>query len=218
MAMSLQLAAAIAGVAGPIIFISVLTVAGLMRDGYDPVTRFVSDLAIGEAGWLQTANFIAFGALLIVFAAGLRRGLADGPAVRVSVVLLSLSGLGLVLAGLFPTDLAGQPSTAHGEVHFAASLLTFGTLLAAFFLIARVFDKDVQWARYARYSTRMGIIVGALCLAATAATPAATFNNFHAGPLAPWTGLVQRALFLVAFGWIAVIGFRLLRLRSLESP
>ncbi|TMC37094.1 MAG: DUF998 domain-containing protein, partial [Chloroflexi bacterium] len=116
MAMSLQLAAAIAGVAGPIIFISVLTVAGLMRDGYDPVTRFVSDLAIGEAGWLQTANFIAFGALLIVFAAGLRRGLADGPAVRVSVVLLSLSGLGLVLAGLFPTDLAGQPSTAHGEV------------------------------------------------------------------------------------------------------
>src|SRR5213593_4163286 len=74
MAMSLQLAAAIAGVAGPIIFISVLTVAGLMRDGYDPVTRFVSDLAIGEAGWLQTANFIAFGALLIVFAAGLRRG------------------------------------------------------------------------------------------------------------------------------------------------
>ena len=210
--MSLQFAAALAGVAGPVIFLSVLTLAGLMRDGYDPVTRFASDLAIGEAGWVQTANFIALGSLLIVFAAGLRRGLADGSTLRASVVLLCLSGVGLVLAGLFPTDLAGQPSTSHGAVHFAASLLAFGTLLLAFFLIARAFGQDARWVRYAGYSIRTGIVVGVLCLAATAAAPAATFNNHHAGPLAAWTGLVQRALFLVAFGWIAVIGLKLLRL------
>jgi hypothetical protein len=126
-------------------------------------------------------------------------------------MLLTLAGLGLIIAGVFPTDLVGQPSTAHGTMHFVASLLMFGTLNAAFFVIVVPLRQDERWAGYARYSTITGVIAGGLCLASVAAALPATFNNFQAGPLAAWTGLVQRALFVVAFGWIAMVGFRLLR-------
>jgi hypothetical membrane protein len=208
---SMRVASALAGTLGPIVFLTVLTLAGLVRPGYDPVTSYASDLAVGETSWLQTANFIVFGCLVILFAVGLGRGLAGGRALRVSAMLLALAGLGLIIAGVFPTDLIGQPSTTHGAMHFVASILMFGTLNAAFFVIVVPLRQDERWAGYARYSTITGVIAGGLCLASVAAALPATFNNFQAGPLAAWTGLVQRALFVVAFGWIAMVGFRLLR-------
>jgi len=209
---SMRVASALAGTLGPIVFLSVLTLAGLVRSGYDPVTTYASDLAVGETSWLQTANFIVFGCLVILFAAGLGRGLAGGRALRVSVMLLALSGLGLIIAGVFPTDLIGQPSTGHGAMHFVASILMFGTLDAVFFVIVVPLRQDERWAGYARYSTITGVITGGLCLASVAAALPATFNNYEAGPLAAWTGLVQRALFVVAFSWIAMVGLRLLRI------
>jgi hypothetical membrane protein len=215
--MSMQVASALAGTVGPIVFLTVLTLAGLMRPGYDPVTRYASDLAVGEASWLQTANFIVFGCLVILLAAGLRRGLAGGRALRVSVMLLALTGVGLIIAGVFPTDLYDQPPTAHGAMHFVASLLTFGTLNAVFFVIVVPLRQDERWAGYARYSTITGVIVGGLCLASVAAALPAIFNNYQAGPLAAWTGLVQRALFVVAFSWIAMVGFKLLQVSRTRS-
>jgi len=213
----MQVASALAGTLGPIVFLTVLTLAGLMRPGYDPVARYTSDLAVGETSWLQTANFIVFGCLVILFAAGLRRGLAGGRALRVSVMLLAITGLGLIIAGVFPTDLIGQPSTAHGAMHFVASILMFGTLNAVFFVLVVPLRQDERWAGYARYSTITGVIAGGLCLASVAAALPATFNNYQAGPLAAWTGLVQRVLFVVAFGWIAMVGFRLLRVSRARS-
>jgi hypothetical protein len=132
-------------------------------------------------------------------------------------MLLALTGLGLIIAGVFPTDLIGQPSTAHGAMHFVASILMFGALNAVFFVLVVPLRQDERWAGYARYSTITGVIAGGLCLASVAAALPATFNNYQAGPLAAWTGLVQRALFVVAFGWIAMVGFRLLRLSRTRS-
>jgi hypothetical membrane protein len=213
----MQVTSALAGILGPIVFLVVLTLAGLVRPGYDPVTRYASDLAVGETSWLQTANFIVFGCLVILFAAGLRRGLGGGRALRVSATLLALTGIGLIIAGVFATDLVGQPSTTHGTMHFVASLLMFGTLNAVFFVIVVPLRHDERWAGYAHYSAITGIIAGGLCLASVAAALPATFNNYQAGPLAAWTGLVQRALFVVAFGWIAMVGFRLLRVSRTRS-
>jgi hypothetical protein len=98
-----------------------------------------------------------------------------------------------------------------------ASLLTFGTLLVVFFLIAMPLSRDARWCGYARYSVVTGLVVGGLCVASLAAAPAATFNGFQAGPLAAWTGLVQRALFVVAFSWIAMMGLGLLRLARADG-
>ncbi len=71
---------ALAGIAGPLIFAAVviLTVADydfLRRLGWHPTRRnevvWSSSTALGPYGWLQIANFVIFGLLMLVFAAGL---------------------------------------------------------------------------------------------------------------------------------------------------
>src|SRR5437773_1914924 len=123
--MSTAMLFALAGVIGPIAFMTIMTFAGLIRPGYDPIARAGSDLAVGENGWLQTINFLTFGALVVLFSVGLRRALTGGRAVRAGCALVTLAGVGLILAGVFPTDLQSEPMSAHGLLHWLASLLVF---------------------------------------------------------------------------------------------
>jgi len=56
--------------------IVLVTVAGLVRPGYDPDRNWVSQLSLGPGGWLATANMACCGGWLLVGALGLRRRLA----------------------------------------------------------------------------------------------------------------------------------------------
>lgn len=71
---------AVAGgvVAGPLFLVAGLA-QGFARDGFDFTRNAISQLALGEWGWVQTVSFLLTGALLIVGAAGLRRALRGGP-------------------------------------------------------------------------------------------------------------------------------------------
>lgn len=69
-----------AGVIGPLLFIVVFLFEGATRPGYNAWRMFVSQLATGPGGWVQVANFLVFGSLMLVFALGLRlsiKGRAD---------------------------------------------------------------------------------------------------------------------------------------------
>lgn len=58
----------------------------------------------GALGWIQIANFIVTGAMVIARAIGIQRALKGGPAAAWAPRLLALYGLGLVAAGLFVAD------------------------------------------------------------------------------------------------------------------
>ena len=45
-------------------------VEGANRPGYDPLHHFGSELSLGSSGWMQVANFIGTGLLVLGFAAG----------------------------------------------------------------------------------------------------------------------------------------------------
>ena len=61
------------GVVGPTVFVLVVLIEGAVRPGYDPGRVFVSMLSLGDRGWIQVANFLISGALIIAFGVGLRR-------------------------------------------------------------------------------------------------------------------------------------------------
>jgi hypothetical membrane protein len=61
------------GALGPMIFIVVFLIAGATRSDYSPLRHPISSLSIGELGWVQIADFVVTGSLLVAFAAGLRR-------------------------------------------------------------------------------------------------------------------------------------------------
>ena len=49
--------AAWAGMLAPVLFVTVFTIAGLLRQGYDPLSTYVSELSLGPGGWIQKAEF-----------------------------------------------------------------------------------------------------------------------------------------------------------------
>ncbi|WP_318209873.1 DUF998 domain-containing protein [Streptomyces sp. SJL17-1] len=133
-------------VAGPL-FLGVGIVQGLTRDGFDFGRHAISQLALGETGWIQTVNFLIAGALLIAGAAGLRRVLGAGGVGGVwGPALTAVFGASFWAAAAFPADAgAGFPVGApdatamsgHGSVHMLAGMVGYLALCGAFVVLAR---------------------------------------------------------------------------------
>ncbi len=198
------------GAVGPLLFIVVFLVEGATRPGYSAWRHFVSSLSLGPQGWMQIANFLVCGALVVAFAIGLRQVLSPGVASTWGPILLGIFGLCLMGAGLFVTDpLLGYPPGAlsqgtpslHGALHEFLSLIAFIALPAACFVLARRFASDPAWRGWAMYSVVTVILVIVFFVAADVAA--------NAGPNAP-AGLFQRVSIIIGWGWVALVALRLL--------
>jgi hypothetical protein len=114
-------------------------------------------LALGEFGWLQTANFLVCGGLTLAGAVGLRWTLAGGRAGTWGPWLIALTGLALIVAGVFPADPmngfpagTADPVTWHGTVHSAGPALAGIAGLVAYVVFARRFaaDHERRWVAW----------------------------------------------------------------------
>ncbi|WP_030575587.1 DUF998 domain-containing protein [Streptomyces anulatus] len=132
-------------VAGPL-FLGAGVAQGLTRDGFDFTRNAISQLALGDSGWVQTANFLVTGVLVLAGAAGLRRTLREGPGGTCGPALIAVFGASFLAAGAFPADAgagfpAGAPETAamstNGALHMAAGVAGYLALCAAFLVLAR---------------------------------------------------------------------------------
>ena len=63
-------------VAGPF-YVAVSLAQALTRDGFDLTRHAWSLLENGDLGWIQSANFVLTGAMVVAFAVGLRRATGD---------------------------------------------------------------------------------------------------------------------------------------------
>ena len=161
--------AALAGMIGPVLFgflILLLTLLeyDFMRDlGWHPLREsnfpWPSGLALGPYGWLQVANFILFGFLLILFAIGLHRELRTRKWDLVGPVLLMVAGIASILCG-FKTDadIARAPQTMSSWIHTIAFFLLLGSLIPAFFFFWRLLRNNPRWRGYDRYALISGVL------------------------------------------------------------
>ena len=126
-------------IAGPV-YVGVSLAQAVTRDGFDLGRHAWSQLAIGDWGWIQTANLVATGLMSLAFSVALRRTLAGGRGGRAVPVLVAVFGLGVLLAGVFPADPAAgfpvgmaTPSTPslHGTLHLMTSGVGFLALAVA---------------------------------------------------------------------------------------
>ena len=199
-----------AGVIGPLLFILVFLVEGLTRPGYSAWRHYVSQLATGPGGWVQVANFLVCGTLVITFAIGLRlvtRSIA-------APILLGLFGIGLLVAGLFSTDPAlGYPPgapiehTTHGMIHGLAGLACFSLLPATAFVMAAWFARTTSPRRWVWYSLAVGVL---MIVTFIASTTFSTLDATGALPNAP-TGFFQRIAIIAGWTWIAMVAWHFAR-------
>jgi hypothetical membrane protein len=197
-----------AGVFGPVLFVIVVLVAGALVPDYDPVHHFVSLLAIGQNGWLQTLNFVISGALIAGFGLALARAWPSDRVGRTASIAIGVGGAGLILAGFLPTDPgqgfppgapAGLPTETswHAAIHYLGALLFFLGIPAAEALIGRRAWRNGQ-RTFAAYSVTSGLAM--LLLDSLALTLALV-----GGAGADIAGLVQRASIVSGCVALAVI-------------
>ncbi|MEU8378399.1 DUF998 domain-containing protein [Streptosporangium sp. NPDC048865] len=202
------------GAVGGPLFVIAFLIEGATRAGYDPMRHPVSSLALGPSGWTQVANFVVTGLLMLVFAVGLRRDLpASGRRSTWGPLLIGLYAIGLVGAGVFPTDPVsgyppGSPATGEqswqGRLHdLPFSLLVFAALAAACFVFARRFAGwgEPGWAVYSLVSGLVFLV--AFVLAGMGFSQTEGFVEFG--------GLFQRISITVGFCWVSALAVHLMR-------
>jgi hypothetical membrane protein len=206
----------VAGVVGPLLFIVVFIVEGLTRPGYSAWRHFVSQLATGDGGWVQTANFLVCGTLVAAFAIGLRQRLREGRGSVAAPILMFLFACALIVAGLFTTDPAlgypvgiPQTHTAHGMIHGFAGLAAFTLLPACALVMSSRFAGDPATRRWALYSAFVAVIIIGCFIAGNVFS---TLDATGALPDAP-TGFVQRIAIIAGWTWITMVALRELRAR-----
>jgi hypothetical protein len=138
-------------IAGPF-YVAVSLAQAWTRDGFDLTKHAWSLLSNGELGWIQIANFILTGVMVVAAAAGLRRALTHGRGHTWAPLLISVYGVSLIAAGIFRADPAqgfpvGTPPDAseiswHGMLHFTAGGIGFGCLIAACLVLGSRFARD----------------------------------------------------------------------------
>lgn len=207
------------GVVGPLLFIVVFFIEGFTRPDYDSYRTMVSELSLSSWGWQQIANFLMCGTLMLAFAIGLRRVQTSRWAARV----LTLTALGMLLAGMFAADPglaypAGAPDALplgtgswHGQLHAVAGFTVFFSLPIAIGLMAAWFgrQRDYSWLAY----TLATLVIGFTSFMAS------NITAMHGGP----AGLFQRVAIIAYFTWLSMLALHLNRVAQqpghrTESP
>jgi hypothetical protein len=154
-----------AGPAGGLVFTGTYLAEGATRAGYRALAQPISALSLGPSGWVQQLNFVVFGVLVCLSAAGWRAALAPGRGALTFPVLRVIAGAGLVMDGLFSQDPSGgYPAgaragvvTVHGQVHTLFAVITITSLACGCFVLAARFAAEPGWRRWAVVALAAGV-------------------------------------------------------------
>ncbi|MGC0272651.1 DUF998 domain-containing protein [Pseudactinotalea sp. Z1739] len=166
-------------VAGPFYLIVGLVLA-LTRPGFDLSAHALSLLTLGEGGWMQRANLVLSGLMVLAAAYGIFRAIRSGRGLAISA-LVAVYGAGLILSAIFrpdpmagfPPDAAEATASTGGILHLVFGALGFLALAAAALAYAAWMRADsVPGPRWPAIGLAVLIVAGFVGGAALATTPA----------------------------------------------
>jgi uncharacterized protein DUF998 len=208
-------AALVAAGAG-IAFLLILASLQVLRPDLDPTWRVISEYELGPYGWMMQAAFLA----LALATATL--GVAAYAQVRtlggyLGLILLLVTAIGMVLAGLFETDPLTAPAevrTPNGRLHELGAMLDSVPLAAPLisYGISRGRRTDVA-ARGLRYLAWLPLLGTIVFLASLARLLPA-----HGGAFGPdvLIGIPNRLMIVTHCAWIVLAAGYLLRLPTAD--
>lgn len=192
--------------AGPF-YLAVGLIQAFVRDGFDLARHPLSLLANGPGGWVQTANFILTGLMVLAAAVGIARVL--GPKSRATSWFLGGFGACMIVAAFFPADPVdgfpigtpeGYPTSISttGMIHFVAGALGFIFLAVSCFLAARAMRR-----RSVPSLARLSFLSGVAILLGFFGGP--LFQSSVAATLGIWFSVV------VGWAWLILVSLHLYR-------
>jgi Protein of unknown function (DUF998) len=129
----------------------VLALLHVVSPEVDPLTRPVSEYALGSYGWLAAVGTLAEGLGALGLAVALRQK-------RSAAALLGIFGLAKLMMPLFPVDPLGTPATTTGQVHNV-----LGNLAFFLFPLAALLLMPMLW----RIGSRLAPVIAVVLAVAT---------------------------------------------------
>ena len=201
---------AAAGIVGPIGFIILVIVQGIVQPDYSHISMPISALAAWPAGWLQTLNFFVFAMLMAAFVIGVHAAIRPTRFGVLGTALLLASAVGLFLAGLFPwINVDGVPTET--PQHVVAAVITFSCASTGLVVLSRRMTADPRWRDLSAYVLGTGLLMLVLFVVLGG------FAIDEGTPFHRWAGLLQRVLVVIWFVCLFVVAQRVLRIAREDS-
>lgn len=168
----------------------------IVVEPYSVIAQPISGLGLGLTGPYMNASFVLSGVLLIAGVIGIVR---NWPAARgriASGILLGLSGVGLIICGLFTFE---SPMLHLLGFLLAIAMPGIGFLVAGVSL-RRAWPRFSVWLYAASALSISGLVLFQLI-----------FHPYRAGENVGWAGLEQRIVAVIVLGTIAALGVQAAR-------
>lgn len=189
------------GIIGPIIYTIVLFTLGVLEPGYNPILQSMSELGDIDAPYaiiMNTLGFPLLGIFFMLFAIGVQQNISSGVGTKIGPLLIAISGLFLILTGIFPCDPDCIDVTVTGGLHsFFATLAAILMIPVPLAIVPRVYS-DQGWHRYIWLCWIVVIISG-------------FFSMLYMFPeFAAYTGLLQRLAMAPPLVWMVITAIKIL--------
>lgn len=178
----------------PILCIAATVVAQLLYAGYNPWQDAISSLVWGRYGSIQTAAFYLLGFSIMVLAIKMFLK-AKQRVLKTGIIALAITGLGMVMVGIFPAARSGFPQTIISAIHLnVSSALIFLFPIACFVMAPRL--KECFSHRWLSAYTLISGILGVVFMMVE--------GFFHLTGRG-WMGTFERLEILNGIAWVQTV-------------
>jgi hypothetical protein len=208
--MSAARPAALVAAIGPVAYIVLTVVLGLLWDGYDPIRATQSELGAVNSPYEAVMNiggFMGLGVCILSFAVAFGLVLRGRWAKVLVLVLIGIAGVGMVVVGFFPCDAGCVDVTRTGRLHGTFSAPGAIGLPVAAMVSSLVFRIDGRFGTGWQLVSFWG---GLLALASGPVIQAELFPELN--------GLLQRAAMWPPLLWMSAVSVRLHALAAGSGP
>jgi hypothetical membrane protein len=184
--------------------VSIIVVAGLLTPGYSHLSDTISQL--GAQGrlhpGLMNTGFIIYGVLIIGFSYALYRQLGYSTAARVAWLMLTMYGVGIILAGIFRDFPDGTNTVINleGILHNVFATAAFFALLGGMLMFAKIVYHRPAWHGLTWFT----IAIAAFNLVLSLIFITEVFVSVEGG--------LQRLFYFTSLVWKELVSIRLFRL------
>lgn len=172
-----------------------------LRPDKNMLSCFVSEYAVGNYSWLMTIAFYALSLASTLLLFGLSLQVTSS---LICKITLGFFSIGILLAGVFPTDILGFPQTTAGLIHGFAALIALLSLGISIIAWGISFKNNHEFKKFASPSVLWGL------------TSLILLIIFIGSPIG-LRGLTQRLLLVCDISWLLLVSMKLYLFNNKKS-
>ncbi|HBP64801.1 MAG TPA: hypothetical protein DD730_11120 [Desulfosporosinus sp.] len=120
-------------------FVLIIIAMHKLRSDYNPLSRYISEYAVGKYGQLAASSFVTYGLAILVIYFCLKTVLPVSVKSDMGLTLMAIWGVAVFITGFFNTDLKAEVMSLRGTVHTVATNIGVAASMICFIFLSYSF-------------------------------------------------------------------------------